>query len=383
MNYAQNVRPIVPPEDLAAEQDFRWRPSGRDSAASRATTGERSTARRRRKPQSSSINGDAPGSSSKRRAAASFMVTNRMMAAGWPAQDKTKTNKQGNKKKDNPRVCKGAERQSMHARGAPARNDKKTARQVALTLGSDQAGRCRCRSRCSISPKKTVRKRWHSHSEAIERAVADAGHDAVLLLEGAGVVPTVLLAADGQAQPLEAAHQRRGVDHVREAVKLLRGGRTSHGRGRGKGGETTRQYKTEYRCRIKARGGAGWFRAKHREYRVHGTPPPQITHVNMKGKLPWILQRELWTFGALKKPCRGGRKALPSHNRHLFCKSHGQRRLLLRKEAGVSPLVARDNTHTCKLQLMDLFVICSWYRVLLVAIYLFARSSRREPGLSR
>eukprot|EP00903_Cladosiphon_okamuranus_P009175 g8763.t1 len=60
-------RPIVPPEDLAAEQDFRWRPSGRDSTAARAT-GERTTPRRRAKPRSSSVNGGVPASSMKRRA---------------------------------------------------------------------------------------------------------------------------------------------------------------------------------------------------------------------------------------------------------------------------------------------------------------------------
>lgn len=47
------IQPIVPPEDLAAEQDFRWRPSGRDlnAAAAVATEG---TSRRRAKPRPSS-----------------------------------------------------------------------------------------------------------------------------------------------------------------------------------------------------------------------------------------------------------------------------------------------------------------------------------------
>lgn len=55
----------------------------------------------------------------------------------------------------------------------------------------------------------------------VQGTVAHAGHDAVLALEGAGVVSAVLPAADRHAQPLEGFHQRGGLDHVREAVKLL------------------------------------------------------------------------------------------------------------------------------------------------------------------
>lgn len=80
----------------------------------------------------------------------------------------------------------------------------------------------------------------------IQRPVADPGDDAVLPLEGAGVMPPVLLAADGKAQRLEAAHQRRGVDHVREPVELLRsigheqGPRTKTPRGKTKTKEATK-----------------------------------------------------------------------------------------------------------------------------------------------
>lgn len=61
----------------------------------------------------------------------------------------------------------------------------------------------------------------HSHSKVVQRTVADSGHDAVLVLEGAGVVSAMLLAANRDTQPLEGFHRRRGVEHVREAMKLL------------------------------------------------------------------------------------------------------------------------------------------------------------------
>lgn len=43
----RKIQPIVPPEDLGAEQDYRWRPSIRDSTTAGAPRGER---RRRREP---------------------------------------------------------------------------------------------------------------------------------------------------------------------------------------------------------------------------------------------------------------------------------------------------------------------------------------------
>ncbi|CAN0197065.1 unnamed protein product [Scytosiphon promiscuus] len=52
-------RPIVPPEDLANEQDFRWRPSGRDSRNSAAApfTAE-ATRRQRRRSRNAVVNDD-------------------------------------------------------------------------------------------------------------------------------------------------------------------------------------------------------------------------------------------------------------------------------------------------------------------------------------
>lgn len=61
------MQPIVPPEDLAAEQDFRWRPSGRDSAAARATGGR--TSRRRGNRQSSAADAGAAAAGSRKRRA--------------------------------------------------------------------------------------------------------------------------------------------------------------------------------------------------------------------------------------------------------------------------------------------------------------------------
>lgn len=53
VNRNVHVQPIVPPEDLAAEQDFRWRSSGRDSTASAAAS-TKGASRRRAKPRPSS-----------------------------------------------------------------------------------------------------------------------------------------------------------------------------------------------------------------------------------------------------------------------------------------------------------------------------------------
>ncbi|CAB1096166.1 unnamed protein product [Ectocarpus sp. CCAP 1310/34] len=58
-------RPIVPPEDLAAEQDFRWRPSGREATGGATATAE-STNWSRAKGRGSTASGGATGSSRRR-----------------------------------------------------------------------------------------------------------------------------------------------------------------------------------------------------------------------------------------------------------------------------------------------------------------------------
>ncbi|CAN0258053.1 unnamed protein product, partial [Ectocarpus sp. 8 AP-2014] len=58
-------RPIVPPEDLAAEQDFRWRPSGREATGG-ATAAAEGTNRSRAKGRGSTVSGGATGSTRRR-----------------------------------------------------------------------------------------------------------------------------------------------------------------------------------------------------------------------------------------------------------------------------------------------------------------------------
>lgn len=60
-----NLQPIVPPEDLAAEQDFRWRPSGRETTTG-ATAAAEGTSRSRAKGRSTAVSGGATGSSRRR-----------------------------------------------------------------------------------------------------------------------------------------------------------------------------------------------------------------------------------------------------------------------------------------------------------------------------
>ncbi|CAM9638486.1 unnamed protein product [Ectocarpus sp. 12 AP-2014] len=58
-------RPIVPPEDLAAEQDFRWRPSGREATGG-ATAAAEGTNWSRANGRGSTVSGGATGSSRRR-----------------------------------------------------------------------------------------------------------------------------------------------------------------------------------------------------------------------------------------------------------------------------------------------------------------------------
>lgn len=62
----------------------------------------------------------------------------------------------------------------------------------------------------------------HLHSEVVHDAVTNAADEAVLLVEGARVVPPVLLATDAQAHALESFRHGGRVEHVRVLVELLR-----------------------------------------------------------------------------------------------------------------------------------------------------------------